>query len=292
LVGKGGLMTDIKIFIGSKEVLLSMPYKATEIEFIGMEEEMNLIFASWIRGEKSPPLSPLLVGESGVGKSEIVYECAKIWKKDLYTMQGNEDLSAEDLICQVRISDDPNKKIDYILSPLGTAMIKGGIFFLDGIDKMRHKALALLEGLLDRRQYIDSVMLGERIFAQAEFRFVAAANQITKDELPNWILTRMKPVIYFPYPNKKQIKKIIYSRFKDKSLNIENLIDFFWNIWGKKYNSKPLTPREALNIFSLAQNLADFELKKSSKAKSVGNNGVINKKHLELAINCISERSE
>ena len=45
----------------------------------------------------------------------------------LYIFQGHEDVGAEDLVCAVRFSDDPNKKMDYIVSELVTAMLRGGM---------------------------------------------------------------------------------------------------------------------------------------------------------------------
>jgi len=283
-------MSDRRIKIGDKMVLLSQPYIAPSVEVIGREEEIKLILSAWIGGTYTQPKSPLLVGEPGLGKSEIVYECARLCGKELYSLQGHEDLTAEDLICTIRISDNFEKKIDYILSGLGTAMKRGGVFFLDGIDKMRPRALAPLEGLLDRRQYIDSNNLGERIKAEKGFRFIAAANQIDKEQLPEWIISRMRPVVHFQYPDRMEIERIIKSRYTTLSRNGDSLLNCFWQLWREKYGNKPPAPRDAIDIFGIAQNIADYEAMKDFRPYTLeynGNSSVIREKHLKQAVNYI-----
>src|SRR3989337_3288926 len=171
-------MNEKLVKINNKTVQLSEPYHAHISELIGREHEIKKVLAAWIGGDAVLPLSPLLVGEAGIGKNRIVYECARIWSKELYIIQGHEDVSAEDLICTVRFSDDPNKKMDYIVSPLVTAMVRGAICFIDEIAKIRLRALAPLASVFDERRYIDSNILGERIYAQPGFRFIAAPNPV------------------------------------------------------------------------------------------------------------------
>ena len=114
-----------------KTVLLSAPWQAPSAPLVGREAEINLILACWIDGSSTLPFTPLLIGPPGVGKNRIVYECAKICGKELYIFQGHEDVTAEDFACTVRFSDDPDRKVDYVLSSLTTAMIRG-IFVAEG----------------------------------------------------------------------------------------------------------------------------------------------------------------
>jgi MoxR-like ATPase len=247
--------------ICEKSVQLSTPYQAPLSVLVGRELEMRKILAAWMRGNTSLPLSPLLVGEPGVGKNRIVYECARACSKELYIYQGHEDVTAEDLICAVRFSDDPDKKMDYIVSPLVTAMLRGGVCFVDEIAKIRPRALAPLASLLDERRYTDSILLGERIYAHPGFRFVAATNTADLDEspLPDFIRSRMRPVICVDYPAREEIDGIIRSHFKVMKDDGALLLDRFWELWRQRDGDRPPTPRDSIHIFGYAINLADFE---------------------------------
>lgn len=132
---------------------------------IGRTQECRMVLAAWMAQPSLPPLAPLLVGEPGMGKNRLIYELARATGKPLYVLQGHEDVTAEDLVCAVRFSDEADKRMDYILSPLATAMLRGGICFIDEVGKLRAKALAPLASVLDERRYLDSTLLGERIHA-------------------------------------------------------------------------------------------------------------------------------
>lgn len=257
-------MEKQKIQLNNKQVWASEPYKPNHAimpAFVGREKEMELIMASWIAGSHSLPLSPVLVGEPGVGKNRIVYELARFTGRDLYLFQGHEDITAEDLACTVRFSDDTSNLMEYVLSPLVCAMLKGGIFFLDEIGKIRPRALALLVSVLDERRYIDSTLLCERIFASPGFRFIAATNTGEISMLPEFISSRMRPVINIGYPPRQEIEDIIRKQFNGRMENLSALVEKFWYLWDKKDSAtKPLTPRDALAVFSLASSISDFEL--------------------------------
>jgi MoxR-like ATPase len=257
-------MEKQKIQINNKMVWASEPYKPNQAlipSFVGREKEMELIMASWIAGSHSLPLSPVLVGEPGVGKNRIVYELARFTGRDLYLFQGHEDITAEDLACTVRFSDDTANLMEYVLSPLVCAMLKGGIFFLDEIGKIRPRALALLVSVLDERRYIDSTLLCERIFALPGFRFIAATNTGEVSALPEFIRSRMRPVIKIGYPPRQEIEEIIRQQFNGRMENLSALVERFWYLWDKKGSAATLlTPRDALAVFSLASSICDFEM--------------------------------
>ena len=202
-----------------------------------------------------------MLGEPGLGKNRIVYECARLCAKELYICQGHEDITAEDLICAVRFSDDPRKKMDYIVSPLVTAMLRGGICFIDEIAKIRPRALAPLVSVLDERRYIDSVLLGERVHAHPGFRVVAATNSDDLDEnpLPGFMGSRLRPVIKVEYPRREEIESITRARFNGSANNGTDLLRRFWELWERRGGGRPPTPRDSLYIFGYAINLADFE---------------------------------
>lgn len=273
------------IKINSKTVQLSQPYKADMKGMVGREEEIQQILASWMAGDGRLPLSPLLIGEPGVGKNRMVYECTRICSKELYIFQGHEDVTAEDLMCATRFSDDPDKKMDYILQPLVTAMIRGGICFIDEIGKIRDRALAPLVSLLDERRYMDSTILGERIYADPGFRFIAATNTADMDAnlLPDFIASRARPAIKVGYPEKKEIEAIIASRCSFQERKSGELIDLFWRLWSEHNENRPPSPRDTIQIFGFAVNLANYERngKRSYSLENHGSVPVVGKRHLE-----------
>ena len=152
---KGGIILSAStITINGKTVRLSLPVVIPESGIVGREVEMNKVLACWLKCDDDIPLSPLLIGAPGVGKNKIVYASSRICASELYIFQGHEDITAEDLFGSVRISDDREQQMDYIMSPLVTAMIRGGICFIDEIGKIRARALAPLASLLDERRYL------------------------------------------------------------------------------------------------------------------------------------------
>lgn len=247
--------------MGEKMVELSEPFNAAVSDMIGGETEMRKILAAWSSGDTRLPLAPLLVGNPGLGKTRIVHEMSRLCGRDLYVYQGHEDVTNEDLVCAVRFSDNPQKKMDYILRPLPTAMLSGCIFFLDGVAKMRKKSLALLESVLDERRYIESDLLGIRIHAAPGFRFIAASNlsDLDANPLPDYIQSRLRPVIHFSYPKREAINRILRSRYPELPADGKQILDLFWRLWRGRNNGNPPSPRDAIDVFKYALGLADVD---------------------------------
>lgn len=293
-------MEKQKINLNNKLVWPSEPYTPNSDfmpAFVGREKEMEMIMASWIAGPHTLPLSPVLVGEPGVGKNRIVYELARFTNRELFIFQGHEDVTAEDLACTVRFSDDQANLMEYVLSPLVCAMLNGGIFFLDEIGKIRPRALALLVSVLDERRYIDSTLLGERVFAHPGFRFIAATNTGEISMLPEFIHSRMRPVIKIGYSPRQEIEGIILRQFKYRMKNLGSLVERFWFVWDSlSSNKKPPTPRDAIAVFSMAMSISDFELRNGPEKLRGGtkteifsldsdtSSMIVSYEHLELAI--------
>jgi MoxR-like ATPase len=238
-----------------------IPAETRKGELVGRTSELRLIAASWMGGDECIPLSPLLIGDPGLGKNKLVYELAKRSGKKLYVFQGHEDVTAEDLACSVRFSDDADRKIDYIRSPLATAMVLGGICFIDEIAKIRPRALALLASVLDDRRYLDSALLGNRVDAHKSFRFISATNTADLDTnpLPDFMESRLRPVIEFGYPPPEEINAIVKTTFPRIGEAENELLDEFWVQWGIHKKGKPPAPRDAIQIFGLALSLSDFD---------------------------------
>jgi MoxR-like ATPase len=258
-----------------KKVLASEAYRPRTVsEFVGRLQEARMITAAWIGGGALPALCPLLVGEPGVGKNRLVYELSRRTGLDLYIFQGHEDVTAEDMACTVRFSDEPGRTMDYVVSPLVTAMHRGGICFIDEIGKIRPRALALLASVLDERRYIDSTLLGERVQAHPRFRFIAATNTGETNALPEFIRSRLRPVIEVGYPPKEEITQII-SRQTASELGMEKLLGTFWDLFaGIK---RPPSPRDAIHLFALAASLRDCD--KAGAPVGFSGNGSGNQSH-------------
>ncbi len=248
---------------GKTPVWLSEPYRPAPgvfPEMVGRESEMRLVTAAWIGSAGHLPMSPLLVGEPGTGKNRIVYELAEKSGRDLYILQGHEDVTAEDFACGVRLGGNGKKSMSYVLSPLATAMLKGSVCFIDEIGKIRPRALAMLVSVLDERRYLDSILLGERISAASGFRFIAATNSNEIHALPEFIRSRMCPTITVGVPERSEINAIIERHFPGSESHLKNLQDTFWSLWrGHTENGKRPTPREAVHVFALASNLGELE---------------------------------
>jgi MoxR-like ATPase len=241
-----------------KKVLVSDPYNpnpAMLSPFKGREAQLRTIFASWMASESHAPLCPLMVGEPGVGKNRIVYELSHLTALPLYMIQGHEDITAEDLACTVRFKDGERDKMDYVLSPLATAMHQGGICFIDEIGKIRPRALALLVSVLDERRYIDSTLLAERIPAHAAFRFVAATNSGEDHELPEFIRSRLKPVVQVGFPSDKEIADIVSTQVVVAGRR-KALLKVFEQLWQGR-RARP-TPRDIIQLFALAESLSSY----------------------------------
>lgn len=269
-------MPQKNLIIDGKEVQLSEPYSPTQSlnPFQGRVSILETITAAWLGGNDSIPLSPLLVGEPGVGKNRIVYEMAKLRDhQELYIFQGHEDVTAEDMACLVRFSDKAgDRRLDYILSPISSAMVTGGICFVDEIAKIRPRALALLVSLLDERRYMDSNLLGGRIKAHENFRFIAATNNadLINNSLPEFIKSRVRPEIFVDYQNREEIDTLFIEKMKSFIAGLGNndegfidfklkndikpLLDVFWVKWYDLKNNKQKlpTPRDVLYLFNLA----------------------------------------
>jgi MoxR-like ATPase len=245
------------ITFNAKKVLASEPYQPrSSFEFVGRLQQLKMVVAAWMGSARHPPLSPLLVGDPGVGKNRLVYELARRANLDLYIFQGHEDVTAEDMACMVRFSDEAGKSMDYVLSPLVTAMQRGGICFIDEIGKIRPRALALLASVLDERRYIDSTLLGERIHAHPRFRFIAATNTGETSSLPEFVRSRLRPVIEMGHPPKEELEAIIAGHSANGP-EIEKLLETFWDLFGE--SKRTPSPRDAVHLFALAGSLRQVE---------------------------------
>jgi MoxR-like ATPase len=238
-------------------------------------------------------MTPLLVGPPGVGKNHIVYELARITGKRLWIFQGHEDVHVDDIACAVRQSDDPTRMFDYILAPLATAMHEGGIFFFDEIGKTRQRALAPLASVADERCSLTSILLGAAIQAHPGFRFIAATNSVdlAADGLPDFIKSRLEPVIEVGLPGRREIGRIVRSRLE--RLGVKDVfMSQFWRLWDAHREGALPSPRQTIDVFGFAMRLAHIDAGQSAEANDRVT-ALMQPRHLEEAFLqiCVNART-
>lgn len=279
-------MSDRWIDVGEKRVISIKPYFEECSELVGREEELRDILAAWMNGS-----TPLLIGEPGLGKTRLAYEAARRIGADLYNDRGSENNDGEELVCRFRESDKSDRKIDYILWHLGTAMRMEGVYFLDEAGKLGPAGLHKLGSVLDRGRYVDSTLLCERIYANPGFRMIMATNKADLEKLrhdEDWFLSRLNPIIEIRYPSPEEINRIAVTHYSQSKESIERLLDQFWNLWRGRQGDHPPTPRATIHIFGQAIGMALFEeeAKKGYPVRIGISNGpvTIKGKHLDASM--------
>lgn len=216
------------VLISGHDVYLATPQKPPSCRFVGRDRELMYCKAAWCVDSKTnrlwtegTALSFRLEGPPGVGKNELVYEVARQLQLPLYSMQGHEEITPEDmallLVPDSRRSMSNAMSLVLRASPLATAIHQGGLFFFDEINRVPDRALAQLASVLDGRQQISSALTGIAIGpkdgqARRSFRFCCATNPGLRDSgqvLPDYIHERTLPVIRLDYPEPRDLMTIL-----------------------------------------------------------------------------------
>jgi hypothetical protein len=270
--------------IGNLEVALADPFPIRPLnQFIGRKQEIDLCLAAWnLRPDGSPLLSqnvsPLhfrLEGRPGVGKNEIVYELARQLKRPLYVIQGHEELTPEDL--SLMLVPDPSGTFrDAALmlraSPLATAIMVGGLFFFDEINRVPDRSLSPLASVLDRRGTIYSALAGIHIGAQnpnpdvpSSFRFCCALNPALRDAgrgvLPEYIEERTLPAINIGPLKFTELQEMIGTDLKPPA----EFMQAFKQLYGDE-SRKEISARQALTLMRYAMSIASSHSVPASEA--------------------------
>src|SRR3954466_6601351 len=175
-----------------------------DIQWVGQEELMRQLLAAWlVLNEDDLPMNPRLLGKPGVGKTTLAYAAAKRMKRSVFIMQATMDTRPEDLLITPVIEGEG--KLRYVASPLVSAMITGGVAILDEGNRMSEKSWASLAPLLDNRRYIESIVTGVKVKADAHFRLVTTMNDDASTfELPEYIHSRLQPQILIDFPERDE----------------------------------------------------------------------------------------
>jgi MoxR-like ATPase len=216
------------------------------MRWIGQQELVLQLHACWsVIDERDVPLSPRLIGKPGVGKTTLAYGAGKQLGRDVYIFQATMDTRPEDLLITPVIADD--RKIQYVASPVVTAMITGGVAILDEGNRMSEKSWASLAPLLDTRRYIESIVAGVKVKAHPDFRFVATMNDDASTfEIPEYIHTRLQPQIFLDFPEREEELAILKENLPFVDEKILNYVTDF--LERCHLAEEPYTVRDGINI--------------------------------------------
>lgn len=228
-----------------------------KVHWRGQTEVYRKLLAAWIsHSPQDLPMNPLLLGPSGIGKTTLAMAVAQSFSRPVFMMNCQGDMEPNDLT--VNLSIDSEKNIQYVASPLFTAVYTGGIIILDEFTRLPPHAYASIAPLLDHRRYLEaSILPGLRIPAHPEFRIVFTSNYDSYSGIPDYIESRLKPRIILENPPMAELKSIIdanlpspyYSReFKEK------LVEYL-EIAKKSSKYREFSPRDAILIGRLAHRL-------------------------------------
>ena len=177
--------------------------------WVGQQDVLEQLLAAWfVLDERDLPLNPRLIGKPGVGKTTLAYAAGQSLGRDVYIFQATMDTRPEDLIVTPVVAGAGS--IQYVASPLVTAMIRGGVCVLDEGNRMSEKSWASLAPLLDARRYVESIVAGIKIPAHPDFRICATMNDDSSTfEIPEYIHSRLQPQILIEFPEADEEFRIL-----------------------------------------------------------------------------------
>jgi ATP-dependent Lon protease len=160
-----------------------------------------------------PPI--LLVGEPGIGKTEVIMRLATLVRtnfvvQNMASSQTNASLAGSDIYWS-------NSRHGAVFEALAFGRTANPIVFLDEIDKIlttQYDPLGALYGLLERKTaatFVDRALPGVSIDASHTVWFAAANDERPIDEA---ILSRFK-VFHIPTPTKEQMPTVVRSIYQD-----------------------------------------------------------------------------
>ena len=236
------------------------------LRWIGQPDMLYQLLACWhVEQDNDYPLNPRLTGKPGVGKTTLAYTAASMLNRPVYLFQATMDTRPEDLIITPVIGE--GNSINYVASPLVSAMIKGGVCIIDEGNRMSEKAWASLAPLLDTRRYVESIIAGVKINAHSDFRVCVTMNEDSSTyELPEYIHSRLQPQIYIDFPDREEemmILKYNLGGAPERALNY--IVDFLQRSHAA---DERYTVRDGINIGRYALKIINSGYKSAILDKS------------------------
>lgn len=240
--------------------VLDPPEAVPDVKFVGREEIIGKALLAWKRVDGCPPLKFRLYGPHGCGKTAIVYELARILKKDLYVISGTQEFDAGDITC-VPIPNSKGKygRILFHATGLLAAAVRGGVCLFDELDKLSEAGKSGLIPILNETRIIQSVLTGIRMAAHEDFFFCAATNE--NREEGNWleekIDCKIRPAFYVGRPSTRELDAILESHLPTVPGNWRRLL---------LSEFEELSARNALNLLQYGFSRFTAERDKSGRS--------------------------
>lgn len=250
-----------RVELEGKMVWLPRPVQIPKVNIIERQGLIDRALAAWLCIDGLPPLNFRLYGPPGSGKNTLIYNLSRFLNKDLYILNGHQELGPEDISCTATMTS--NQTIEYVASPLVAAALKGGICFFDEIAKAPVAALDPLASVLDDRRTITSVLAGLHIMAHPDFLFCAALNQDEEEGLglPGFLEERTRPAIRVDVPSTRVLETILRA-------HLPQAADTWFKEFLKEYNND-LSPRGAIILLEYAYRLSKQEGNKEPAPKQI-----------------------
>ena len=247
------------VMVDGVRVRLAMPM-VLDFDWIGNREPVHQLMAAWHKSDQDDvAMSPRLIGKPGVGKTALGYSVGKMLNLPVYFFQATSDTNPGDVLINPVVVEGENGEshVEYVASPLVTAMIVGGICVFDEGNRMQEKAWAALAPLLDARRYIESLSVGLVIRAHKDFRFVATMNDDASCfELPEYIKSRLQPQISLDFPDRSEERKILGTNCKHTDEQVLDLVSTF--LREARNADEDFSVRDGIQIANYAGKIVKF----------------------------------
>lgn len=236
--------------------------------WVGQDDTLEQLLAAWfVLDKRDLPLNPRLVGKPGVGKTTLAYAAGQALGRDVYIFQATMDTRPEDLIV-TPVVGGPGE-IQYVASPLVSAMLRGGVCVLDEGNRMSEKSWASLAPLLDSRRYVESIVAGIKIPAHPDFRICATMNDDSSTfEIPEYIHSRLQPQIRLEFPEPEEELAILRENLPFADDQILGYVVAFLKAAHRRNES--YTVRDGINVARYALKLAKRQPHLTSAEHFVG----------------------
>jgi MoxR-like ATPase len=231
------------------------------LTWVGQEELMAQVLAAWlVVDERDLPLNPRLLGKPGVGKTTLAYAAGQRLGREVYLFQATMDTRPEDLLITPVLSEAG--KIQYVASPVVTAMIRGGVAVVDEANRMSEKSWASLAPLLDNRRYVESIVAGVKVKAHRDFRICVTMNDDASTfEVPEYIHSRLMPQIIVDFPDREEERRILKQNLPFAP---EEVLDYVVGFLQRAHEARErFTVRDGINIARYALKLAKAQVGKT-----------------------------